>query len=383
MSFYGNMYLEFQKFFYRLLCQGKGFNVSKFTNELMDQNKYITDTNILSIEPQSTHDEFVLDTANRWIRIIPHTSNDGNVDGVSLFHAEAKDSDGKSILLDTIKLNEEKTGDETQLKFGDSIAAHTLKFDEAGHISQAILQNYMLPNMMIEIGKSEDKGDSLNGLFKFIPGDDWITLTSKDDAITIGHKDAEELQAGSVVSWENLGEEKPDGLINNVDTGSYFAVPQFTYDDRGHITKVESKYYKLPIVEVEAETKALRDDMDTLMNTVSTHGTNISLNANNIIMLQERDNELQEKDAELNNKIGSVNKLNTSLTDTSLTSIIGDIKSYSQAIGELNSAYENRELTVSEGMKALGSIIKNLSERIGTYDSAITGLQAQIDALKG
>ena len=383
MSFYGNQYLEFQKFFYRLLCKSSGVKDTTFPKK----GEYLTSTLEQSIEPQSTHDKFILDTANRWIRMVPHKAEDGSVDGIQFFHAEAAGADGKSISLDTFTLNEKSSDDETQLEFGDGVIAHTLEFDEAGHINKTASHNYKMPAVTIAVGKEGDKSNPKSGLFKFIPKDEWITLTSKDDSIIVGHKDAEDLEAGSVMGWENFGSNKPDGQINDIDTGSYFAVPQFTYDDRGHITKVESKYYKLPMVQVEAETQALREDVTDLQKTVSDHSTKINSYATKITQLENKDTQLdknlQTLDTQLNDKIGVVDKLNTTLNDTSLTGVIGDIKAYSQIIGELNSAYENRELTVSEGMRALGSIIKNLSERIGTYDSAIIGLQAQIDALKG
>ena len=368
MSFYGNQYLEFQKFFYRLLCKSSGVKDTTFPKK----GEYLTSTLEQSIEPQSTHDKFILDTANRWIRMVPHKAEDGSVDGIQFFHAEAEGANGKSISLDTFKSSDDKT----QLKFGDSVIAHTLEFDEAGHISKTASHNYKMPAVTIKIGKEGDKSNPKSGLFNFIPKDEWITLTSKDDSIIVGHKDAEDLEAGSIIGWENFGSNKPNGQINDIDTGSYFAVPKFTYDDRGHITKIESKYYKLPMVQVEAETQALRKDVTDLQNTVSDHSTKINSYAKKIT-------QLETENTQLNNKIGDVGNLNTTLNDTSLTGIIGDIKAYSQIIGELNSAYEKRELTVSEGMKALGSIIKSLSERIGTYDSAIIGLQAQIDALKG
>ena len=364
MSFYGNQYLEFQKFFYRLLCKSSGVEDTTFPKK----GEYLTSTLEQSIEPQSTHDKFILDTANRWIRMVPHKAEDGSVNGIQFFHAEAAGADGKNISLDTFTLNEKSSNDETQLEFGDSVIAHTLEFDEAGHINKTASHNYKMPAVTIAVGKEGDKSNPKSGLFKFIPKDEWITLTSKDDSIIVGHKDAEDLEAGSILGWENFGLNKPNGQINNVDTGSYFAVPQFTYDDRGHITNVTKEYYKLPTVDVEDATQDLQNRMATIENTVN------NIQGPDIATLETNVENLQEYDKQLKSDLGNISDLNNKFN--SITEAIGDTSLYCEALKNIL----DEDITIQRSLSsALTKIIEHFKKALQDEREIVRGRLSYIE----
>lgn len=156
-GFYGNRFMEFKKFFFRFFLKNSGKDVSTFDDSFKDN--LVDDENEISLEPESTYDELVLDTANKWIRMKKYQS-EGRTNGVSFFHAPSEVGENINISNEVSKSEEEATA----LTYDDRIVLTNLSFDAAGHISKCEEKVYKIPNISNAILRQ----DQLDDLFRIL-----------------------------------------------------------------------------------------------------------------------------------------------------------------------------------------------------------------------
>lgn len=134
--------MEFKKFFFRLFVKNTGKNNSDFST-LQEDSQDIIDENGIELQPNSTYDSLTIDTANKWIGIKKHKTNN-IVDGVSFFHSQS----GAGEIIAINDITSEKDGvDSDMFASNDEITLTTLTFDEAGHITGQTYKKYKIPNL--------------------------------------------------------------------------------------------------------------------------------------------------------------------------------------------------------------------------------------------
>lgn len=121
MSFYGNQYLEFQKFFYELLLRKNGVTEAV-------------------IKPEGVFDKLTIEPTDSWIKIEAL----GDTAGFGFAHAtNANEINSENGTHDSHEHeNVEKITHEQCLQIND------LKFDKAGHIVEVIPKYYEMPNVL-------------------------------------------------------------------------------------------------------------------------------------------------------------------------------------------------------------------------------------------
>ena len=122
MSFYGNQYLELQKFFYRFL-------LSKSS---------------ASIEPNSNYGTLEIDSDN-WIKVEAESDHDKII-----FSHENANLTGDNLNIDSVKFiaQNEITDEVTQLEHEDYLQVNQFQFDEKGHIQGVKNIYYQMPEKL-------------------------------------------------------------------------------------------------------------------------------------------------------------------------------------------------------------------------------------------
>ena len=236
MSFYGNQYLEFQKFFYKILFKSSGlenFNFPK--DEHLGTEGYRT-------EPNESHDELIIDTANRWIRMQKHGNNH-----INLFHAqpdpedEAAHTDYKPIYCAAAEENN------NVLAFGDAIEVQPFRVDPAGHITNVTTNQqsitYTLPTLTFTTTDNNGEDESAKGIFKII-GDDWITPSVQDGKVSLEHYHSLAEEPTSIQGCAIPNDSFKEGTI--LKEGATLTFPVLTYDSAGHLTATDGITVQLP-----------------------------------------------------------------------------------------------------------------------------------------
>lgn len=123
MSFYGNQYLEFQKFFYNFLLKKQNVDIG-------------------GIIPENTHDKFIINTSDNWIQIAPYAGEPG----VDFAHSL---SDSGSLISDNgVHKADRHEHDSEKITHEDCLLINNLEFDEAGHIKAITPKYYTMPSRL-------------------------------------------------------------------------------------------------------------------------------------------------------------------------------------------------------------------------------------------
>lgn len=126
MSFYGNQYLEFQKFFYKFLLKKQGVSV---------ENGEIT--------PANTHDQFVINAGNDWVVIEPYAESD---DGITFTHKLSESNEKQSI--NEVHEASSHEHDSQSITHEDCLLINDLEFDDAGHLKAIIPKYFTMPSRL-------------------------------------------------------------------------------------------------------------------------------------------------------------------------------------------------------------------------------------------
>lgn len=125
MSFYGNQYLEFQKFFYKFLLKKQGVDVKNG-----------------NIVPANTHDQFVINTGNNWVKIEPY---DGEL-GITFTHKLSESDKTKSV--NDVHKAEKHEHESTSITHEDCLLINDLEFDDAGHLKAIVPKYFTMPSRL-------------------------------------------------------------------------------------------------------------------------------------------------------------------------------------------------------------------------------------------
>lgn len=179
-------------------------------------------SNTVAINADSTKDTLLISAGNKWLNVAGDDANNAFTMGHAL---ASMTSDAK---------------DDTSLDGVGSFTVQDLTFDEAGHVNGNQKHKYTLPNSIRNItinGASAFAATAYNSTLDLKNQDKWISLTTTDGAINIGHAAA--------------GEEKTTvGSADNVTPsfGEVFQVPYLKYDEKGHIVSNGTHNVTLPKV---------------------------------------------------------------------------------------------------------------------------------------
>ena len=186
----------------------------------------------------NTQDEFSINVGNKWL----HASMDNTTDTLTLAHE-----------VNTIE-SSNKTN--TDLNDGtDTITIQDTQYDKAGHVIANQNHTYILPygyktfringrDITENIKNSEDVGttqttaNNTQDIMNINSGNYWIRADITEDNIKLSHsvRDIDEKANGST----NLNLESNAINENNIN------IPDWTYDNAGHIRSKKDHYYTLP-----------------------------------------------------------------------------------------------------------------------------------------
>lgn len=279
MSFYGNQYLEFKKFFYDFLFQCSGITAMNFP----DGSSCIGSTGY-RVEPSGPHDELIIDTANRWIRLQKNNNNH-----ISFFHARPNPKDDvshKDFQPIMAPAAEKRKG---KLLFGDTIEIQPFRVDPAGHITNVVtnqpIVQYTLPSIsFIDTDNNDDK--SASGIFKIL-GDDWIATKADADKLIVSHK-------GSLKAEQEINGCKPEDEDNSYDSegrlkeGTTLIFPTFKYDQNGHLIQSGTQNYMLPVSAGSAQFDKHTQEIEAIQTKNDEQDLSIKTLQDNVITLQSK-----------------------------------------------------------------------------------------------
>lgn len=349
MSFYGNVFYEFEHLFFKFKFKGSDSdNVS--LNNIDSMNGTFA---------EERWDTFNLESGNRWIGIQSMTET-GSDRGVTLFHSAAGPEKHE---IKPIKIMPEEN-DGIQLETSQVLNIPTIKYDNAGHIVTTEDKKYKLPNAttIVENG--------LNNNFD-----------SNFSIITIN----------------------PDVPANptNITTlapGQIIAAPQLEITNKGILKNTETIFYKLPESDAEADYNELRERMSTAEQDIQ--DINVYLTTYSYEDLAERVT-MAEQDIITNlehcdNEIADVKEKYATLEHTGLISDLyskdsviqeaDHFASLTKALGDLEASalkinVKNAGKSVSIADQLI-AIQKSVTDQAGAYVTALTALTNEIDSLK-
>lgn len=161
--------------------------------------------------------------------------------------------------------------------------------------------------------------------------------------------------------------------------GDQIKIQNLNFDEAGHISKIEDKYFKLPITELDANLETIESNISSLQQTVGEHTTAINKNKTDISSLDGRydsrldsleaaDKTINENITKINNKIGTISTMG-----------LGDNAKITNAIGNLNDS--SLLLQKKSVVENLIEMIKKTNENTATITSTNFALKGVIDNL--
>lgn len=162
MGFYGNLYTNLTTFFHNFKFKGPITNQSAIT--FPEQNIILEGTNedfsadqIATAHPEVVYDNITIEAGNRWIQFVPMISSldnpDGtkNYNGISIYHGPPSGVEPSKAQKIEDGLNFQQTIEEEQLYTsvadGGYLSIQQNKYDEAGHLQEATIKTFELPNV--------------------------------------------------------------------------------------------------------------------------------------------------------------------------------------------------------------------------------------------
>lgn len=211
MSFYGTVFYEFERLFYKF----KFKNVAD-TVDTVDLREIDSTDGIIATERWDT---FHIDSGNRWIKLAS-MNEDGERKGVTLFHANAGPATESFSTMDLKELEEGEEPD-VELDIYQAFNVPTISYDNAGHVTGIENTTYRLPEPQ-----------------KIIT--DGMTSQFESDITPQGFEHDCEFPAD-------------DAEFEVLEPGQPVAVTRFLINDKGVVTGVEPVYYKMPASDAEQD----------------------------------------------------------------------------------------------------------------------------------
>lgn len=217
MSFYGSVFYEFERLFFKFKFKNAADTADSVTDlEAIDSLDGITAT--------ERWDTFHIDSGNRWIKLATMPEG-GERKGVTLFHAAPGPNTKQTLPIEPIELEENETAD-IVLSSTQAFKVPTIKYDNAGHISDVTTEVYQLP---------EPAQIIIDGMENHF----------------------EEPIAPQAISHETEDVEE-DAEITQLSSGQVIAATKLLVSEKGVITGVEDVYYKMPQSETESNIEDLQ-----------------------------------------------------------------------------------------------------------------------------
>lgn len=275
-----------------------GFKTIKTNGRGNDVEENATETpTTTDIVADTTQDELIINSGNKWIRI----DTDVSADSITIRH---------DIHTPTLTKKEDTDLDEI-----GAFEVQDIQFDEAGHMTHNQVHKYVLPHNFrnINVSSSNEVGAGQNqsgtveandykGEFNLTTQNRWITLKAdaSDDTISIGHAAA---GGTTITTAGDTNSETPT-------FGSQFTIPYVQYDEMGHITEKGTRNITIP----EGKLEYTEDKEDNSVSNVLT-SINFTPKSGSIAVTHKNIGDLlltgYEAGNESNNWIQATNSVNT------------------------------------------------------------------------
>lgn len=330
MSFYGTVFYEFERLFFKFKFQNVEDTVDTVDINALDSVDGITAT--------ERWDTFHIHSGNRWIKLTSMPEG-GEVKGLILSHAAAGPAKEETIPFEPIELEEGETA--TVLDATQAFKVPTITYDNAGHIVSAETSKYQLPDPteVVQSGMT-----------------DYFEEPLDKQGIEHSIEVPEDPEAAGVVVLE---------------PGQIVATTKLSISEKGTVTKVEDVLYKMPASDAEQDFAELSERMDAVEETLEeipeTYAT---------LELTGAIDELYRPEGE--SAVGSEDRF------VSLTTALGNLEDSKLTISPTENL--TKSMSVSEQLIAIYKLASGVNEalgnRISTLDAKIKELEKEIETLK-
>lgn len=227
MSFYGSVFYEFERLFFKFKFKNVADDVDTVDLRDIDSTDGITAT--------ERWDTFHIDSGNRWIKLATMPEG-GERKGVTLFHAEAGPSKHEQSTMEVCELEEGQTPD-VNLGAHQVFKVPTIAYDNAGHIVSADTTIYQLPDPNEVVSDGMEK-----------------------------HFDEDVSPQGFEHEYEKFPDDDESYVV--LEPGQPVVVNKFLISDKGIVTGVEPVFYKMPASDAEQDFAELSERMDAAEETL-------------------------------------------------------------------------------------------------------------------
>lgn len=290
-SFYGQLrWQDFQRFFYNFKLSNNYFNTP--FNDTPDAGEDTVSGHFSPyLQPNEDFATLNVNSANHWIKLAPSDSiGDTPItySGFSIFHNKANTSNLKDFhCLEVTALPQ--GSEPTILRSGDVLKVLQIKFDEAGHFSEADLtpEYFQLAPQIIDVN-GEDLYIGDDQKFHFSNTDKYIILDVGEGSknLVFGHKtNFKENVDTKNFFFEGIKDESYE-VVRQLQDGDYISSYNLVYDNAGHLITYEKVYYQLPmskvaedLQDITATVKEMKAQLEEVVEQVESHGTKIAEHA--------------------------------------------------------------------------------------------------------
>lgn len=225
--------------------------------EQSSSEDFITPTNG-DQEADLLTDRLTFSTGNQWIEAridedqltFAHAAIDAEADQNWEFKPTAFETD-----TDLVE-NQQTPGWEKSKKDGNEITIPTFEIDNAGHIVRWDEVKFYIPNNFrsialdpqsyaetaMETSNGTQEPNSLNDIFTFATGNQWIVSRIDEDKITLAHALIDE---NANQKWEFKSIATEGWQLSSAD-GNKLTIPTFEIDNAGHIVRTDSVDFYIP-----------------------------------------------------------------------------------------------------------------------------------------
>lgn len=322
MSFYGNVFYEFERLFFKF----------KFLNSDNDNVEIEPADSVNGTEATERWDTLHIDAGNRWIKMA--SMDEGSTrKGVTIFHAAAGgDTTYEKDIISPIMLEEGENSD-IQLDNNQAFEVPTVVYDNAGHIVSMDTKIYQLP----------------------------------DNSLTEYFEDGAEANGFQVDSSTDMSDEDYTILA----PGEKVVVDCLKLTSNGIVESIDKKYFKMPASDAEKDFTDLKDRMEIVEETLEEiPETYASLQLTGSIDDLYNESGVIADDNKFTSLTAAMGDLETSKNTVTGSQMLAQsmpiadqiIKVYELASG-VNQALGNRISTMDARIEELEKKIKELSER--------------------
>lgn len=228
----------------------------------------------------------------------------------------------------------------------------------------------------------------------FETGNRWIQMIPDitNKGIKVFHsKPSEKVSTSSTFLPKDMGE----GVqVKQLDAGQSFEVPEYGIDDAGHISKINLKYYQLPITDFESNLDELNAQMTDLYDAKADQAYRYAEEVvykyakDNVKALNDRIDELPSpRDFNsLKDSVGNLGNIYNFLdAETTIVSTIGQVDGdlgYSKNIANMKDDDADTVYSVSEALSAEANQIISLKNTILNLQTLVSSLITRIEKLE-